>query len=199
MRFHKFISVILHPMVIPTIGTFLFLLLTPDIISKQRQYLLISIIFFATYVVPLLSLFVLKTLGLINSFQVHSIKERKLPLFVMLVIFYVLGRLLINIPLFKELGVLFYGTNIALVIIYLFFFLKIKASLHIMSMASFLGFFLIFSSIHSINILPIAAIIVLLTGILASSRLYLKAHTHREIYLGFFIGIISQYLAFLLL
>ena len=117
----------------------------------------------------------------------------------MLVIFYVLGRLLINIPLFKELGVLFYGTNIALVIIYLFFFLKIKASLHIMSMASFLGFFLIFSSIHSINILPIAAIIVLLTGILASSRLYLKAHTHREIYLGFFIGIISQYLAFLLL
>lgn len=186
-------------MVIPTIGVLLFLILTPDIISTQRQYLLISIIFFATYVVPLLSLFVLKTLGLINSFQVHSIKERKLPIFVMLVIFYVLGRLLINIPLFKELGVLFYGTNIALVLIYLLFFLKIKASLHIMSMASFLGFFLIFSSIHSINILPIAAIIVLLTGILASSRLYLKAHTHKEIYLGFFIGIISQYLAFLLL
>ena len=120
MKFHKLISVILHPIVIPTIGVLLFLALTPNNISKERQYLLLSVIFFSTYIVPIISLVILKTLGLINSFQVETIKERKIPLFLMLLIFYVLGRFLINIPDFKDLGILFYGTNLALIVIYVF-------------------------------------------------------------------------------
>ena len=177
----------------------MFLILTPNYIPKGKQYLLISIIFFTTYIIPVILLFMLKTLGVINNFQVHSIKERKIPIFIMFVIFYALGRLLINFPQLKELGYLFFGTNFSLLIIYILFSFNIKTSLHIMSMASFLGFFLIYSSLHNIAILPIAAIIIILTGVLANARLHLNAHTHKEIYLGFFIGLISQYLSFLFL
>ena len=93
----------LHPIVIPTIGVLLFLIITPIEIKKERQYLLISIVFFSTYIVPLISLIFLKALGFIDSFQVASIKERKIPLFIMLFIFYLLGKNLINISDFKEL------------------------------------------------------------------------------------------------
>lgn len=199
MRFHKFISVIIHPIVTPTIGVLLFLALTPDIISKERQYLLLSLIFFSTYIVPIISLVILKALGVINSFQVESIKERKVPLFLMLLVFYILGRILINIPVFKDLGVLFYGTNLSLIVIYILFFFNIKTSLHVVSMSSALGFFLIYGAINSIFILPIAIIMILLTGLLASSRLHLKAHQPLEVYLGFFLGIITQYIGFTLL
>ncbi len=184
---------------IPTIGVLLFLALTPDLIKKERQYLLISIVFFSTYIIPLISLVILKALGLINSFQVSSIKERKIPIFLMLIIFYTLGKLLINISVFKSLGVLFYGTNLSLIVIYFLFFFKIKTSLHIVSMSSALGFFLIYGTLNSIAILPIASLLILLTGVLASSRLHLKAHKPKEVYLAFFLGLISQYAAYILL
>ena len=195
LKFHKFISVILHPIVIPTIGVILFLLITPVEIKKERQYLLISIVFFCTYVVPIISLIILKSLGFINSFQVESIKERKIPLFIMLILFYILGKFLINIPDFTELGMLFFGTNISLALIYLLFLIQIKSSLHIMSLSSALGFFLLYGNLHSKSVLPIAIVIILLTGVLASSRLQLKAHNHKEIYFGFFIGLIGQFIA----
>jgi len=199
LKFHKFISVLLHPIVIPTIGILLFLSITPNEIKKERQYLLISIVFFSTYVIPLISLIILKTLGVVKSFQVESIKERKTPLFIMLIIFYVLGKLLINIPDFRELGILFYGTNISLALVYLLFFFQIKSSLHILSMSSTLGFFLLFANNYSISILPLGSILIILTGILASARLHLKAHNQKEIYLGFFIGLIGQFLGFIML
>jgi len=199
LKFHKFISVLLHPIVIPTIGILLFLSITPNEIKKERQYLLISIVFFSTYIIPLISLIILKTLGVVKSFQVESIKERKTPLFIMLIIFYVLGKLLINIPDYRELGILFYGTNISLALVYLLFFFQIKSSLHILSMSSTLGFFLLFANNYSISILPLGSILIILTGILASARLHLKAHNQKEIYLGFFIGLIGQFLGFIML
>ncbi|NVK52222.1 MAG: hypothetical protein HWD85_04750 [Flavobacteriaceae bacterium] len=199
MNFHKLISVILHPIVIPTIGVILFLSISPLEVRKERQYLLISIVFFATYIIPLISLIILKALGYINSFQVTTIKERKTPIYLMLLIFYVLGKLLYNIVAFKELGILFFGTITALVIVYFLFFLKIKTSLHVLSLSSMLGFFLLYATLHSISILPIAIVLVLLTGILASARLHLKAHTPKEIYIGFFLGFTSQFITFLFL
>ena len=199
MKFHKLISVILHPIVIPTIGVILFLLITPNEIKKERQYLLISIVFFSTYVVPLISLIILKSLGIIKSFQVKSINERKIPLFIMLILFYILGKFLINIYDFRALGILFYGTNISLAFVYLLFSFRIKSSLHIMSLSSALGFFLIYGNINAISTLPISVIIIILTGVLASSRLHLKAHNTKEIYLGFFIGLIGQFIAYGLL
>ena len=184
---------------IPTIGVLLFLTITPENITKQRQYLLLSIVFFTTYIIPVITLVILKAIGIIKSFQVESIRERKVPLFLMLLIFYFLGWILINIPDFKDLGIMFYGTNFALAIIYVLFFFKIKTSLHVVSMSSALGFFLIYGGVNSILILPIACVILVLTGLVASSRLHLKAHSRTEIYLGFFLGLITQYLSYLLL
>ena len=186
----------LHPIVIPTIGVVLFLLITPQVITKERQYLLLAIVFVVTYIIPLITLVLLKTFGVINSFNLVSIKERKIPLFLMLIIFYFLGWLLYNIPVFTELGLLFFGTDLALLVIYLLFIFDIKASLHIMSLSSAIGFFLIFGNINSISILPLIAVLILLAGLLACSRLHLKAHTKLEIYLGFFIGFLTQFAVF---
>jgi membrane-associated phospholipid phosphatase len=45
--------------------------------------------------------------------------------------------------------------------------------------------------------LPIIILLVLLSGILASSRLYLKAHTPVELLIGFSLGIVCQFILFI--
>lgn len=200
MRWHKFISAVLHPVVMPTIGVLLYYILTPLDTSKNQQYALLSIVFISTYIIPLLLLLLLKTLGFIKSFQLKTIEERKIPLFFMISLFFILGKVFFNSSVStRDISYLFYGTSLALIIVYFIFFLNIKTSLHLISMGSAIGFFLVFQQIYPISILPIIALLTVLSGLLASSRLYLKAHKPNEVYLGFFIGIVSQLFTFWIL
>lgn len=196
MRFHKTISTLLHPIVVPTIGVILYFILIPHTLIRKQQLVMLALVFGFTYIVPVFILLILKGLGLIKNFQLHSIKERKIPLFLMIVIFYFLGKSLFSISLIRDLAILFYGTALSLIIIYILFSAKIKASIHLLSMGSALGFFLILTDKYDISMLPIIMIIVLLSGLLGSSRLHLNAHTTTEVYAGFFIGAICQFLVF---
>lgn len=196
MRWHKFISVILHPVVLPTIGVLLYFFLIPASLQKYQEYAVLSIVFVSTYLIPVLLLVFLKALKLIQSFQVHSIKERKVPLVIMVFIFYALATVFARLHQIRDLSILFYGTAFALFFVYLLFIIKLKSSLHLLSMGSGIGFVLVLTLSYSITTLPIIAILVLLSGLLASSRLHLKAHTIKEVYVGFFIGILGQFVAY---
>jgi hypothetical protein len=192
MRWHKFISTILHPIVMPTIGVLLYNILTPLSFNRSKQYALFSVIFIATYAIPLLLLIFLKSIGQIKSYRVHSIQERKIPLFFMTSIFFILGKFFYDVSYLKDLSYLFFGTTLGLILVYIIFYWKVKTSLHLLSIGSSVGFFLMFQLKYQTSILPIIVALILLSGILATSRLKLKAHTPKEVYLGFFVGIFSQ-------
>lgn len=199
MRFHKIISTILHPIVIPTLGVLLYFIFVTQSIPRQQQLRLLGLVFAITYAVPLLLLILLKALGFIKDFQVTTIKERRLPVIFMIILFYLLGNTISNITLLRDIGLLFYGTSLSLFCIYFLFIVNLKSSLHMVSMGNALGFFLIISNTNSMNLLPVIMVLILLSGLLASSRLYLKAHTPKELVLGFFIGIICQFIIFSIL
>lgn len=198
MKFHKFISIVLHPVVMPTIGVLLYFLITPLRIPEKQQYLVLGIVFLSSYVLPIILLVLLKALGLIKSYQVTEIKERKIPLALMTILFYALGRLFYNHTLTQELANLFFGTSLSLIMVYALFLFKLKSSLHVLSFGNAIGFFLFYSLYSGINVLPIVAILFLLGGILGASRLHLKAHTSVEVYVGFFLGMIGQTVAYFL-
>ncbi|MGB1041973.1 MAG: hypothetical protein ACPGU6_01135 [Tenacibaculum sp.] len=168
-------------------------------LSKHQQYVILAIIFVSTYIIPLLLLIFLKTIGYLKSYQLHSIKERKIPLYFMIVLLFTLGKFFYNITIIKDLSYLFYGVSFGLVIINLLFRVKIKSSLHLLSMGSAVGFFLLFKEIHYINTLPLVMLLILLSGVLASARLHLKAHNSKEVFLGFFIGLFCPFIAFYIL
>ena len=196
MRGQKTISAILHPVVIPTIGILLYLMLSDIRLSRQQQLTLLGLIFVATYVIPIFLLVILKSIGSIANYKLVTIAERKIPLLFMIVLFFFMGKTLNQTHITREISYLFYGTSLSLSLVYLLFITKIKTSLHLLSLGSSLGFFLIFQLIHVTNVLPLIIILVILSGMLATSRLYLKAHTPKEVYLGFFLGIICQFIAF---
>lgn len=190
MRFHKLISVLLHPIVVPTLGIILYFLLIPTRFDTKQQLAILGMVFLATYFIPLLLIILLKALGIIESYQVSTIKERKLPLACMIILFYLLGSSFFNITYVRDIGILFYATTLGLITTYILFIFKTKTSIHLLAMGIALGFFLLLTTIYNVNFTPIILVIILLSGLVASSRLHLKAHTTKEVYLGFFIGVI---------
>jgi len=72
--------------------------------------------------------------------------------------------------------------------------LNYKASLHMLGMGSIL-MFLVNLSIHfEINITIALSFFVLATGLVATSRLYLRAHSRLQVLIGFLLGAVSQLL-----
>ena len=199
MKFQKLISVLLHPIVLPTIGVLLYFLMVPHTIKSEQRFFIIGFVFTTTYLIPLGILIILKGLKLIHSFKLHTIKERKIPLFLMILFFTVLGNVLLSTVVFRDFGMLFYGTSFGLILVYLFSIFNIKVSLHLLSMGSIVGFFIIMGMEYMTPLTHILLILILFSGLLASSRLHLKAHTPKEVYLGFFFGMITQTAVYYLL
>ncbi|WP_408023695.1 hypothetical protein [Tenacibaculum sediminilitoris] len=117
----------------------------------------------------------------------------------MMILFMILGKMFASMSIFRDLSYLFYGTVFGLGFIYMLFPFKIKGSLHLLSMGVAVGYFLLFQQIQSVNIIPVSIVFIFLSGLLASSRLHLKAHTYREVYIGFFVGVFSPFIAFCVL
>lgn len=191
MRFYKFISTILHPIVIPTVCVMLYFLLTPNNFLSNQKFAVLSAVFIFTYLVPLLILILFKRFKVIKSYQTESIKERKLPVALMIILFYLLGYTMKTTGNLLDLGLLFYATSIGLLFIYILFFFKIKVSIHLLSLGIPSGFFMVLSNSYSQSYLLLIIIIFVFAGLLGSARLHLKKHSHKEIYIGFLLGIVT--------
>lgn len=199
MQFYKYISTILHPIVIPTIGVMLYFLLIPSNLVSKQKLMVLSLVFIVTYLIPLLIIVLFKKLKIIKNYKTESIKERKLPVALMVFLYYLLGSTISNLTNLKDLGLLFYATSLALFIVYVLFFFKIKASVHLLSLGIFLGFFMVLTNIYAKPFTLVIIILFLIAGILASARLKLKAHNPKEIYIGFFVGLGATSIVYFLL
>ncbi|QNM87130.1 hypothetical protein H9W90_13735 [Polaribacter pectinis] len=177
----------------------LYFLLIQNSFGSNQKLAILGLIFVTTYLIPLFVLILFKKLKLIKSFKAESISERKIPIIVMIVLFYLLGNTLQGIPNLRDLGLLFYATSLGLVFIYLFFAFKIKASIHLLSIGISIGFFMVLGIIYSQSFLIVIVIAFILSGLLGSARLHLKAHKPKEVYLGFLFGFISPFILYYIL
>lgn len=198
MKFSKFISIFFHPINFPIIGALIYFLFRPKYIFKPQEYTILSVILIGTYVFPILFLIVLKRYKMIHSYHMVSMEERKFPTLLFTAISVIIGNWLLKTNIVDLLSVLFFGYSLAFVISYLFLFFKLKISLHTAAIGGLIGFLIYYSYYYQINLIILIASFFILSGFIASSRLRLKAHTVREVFLGFFIGLISQLILFLI-
>ena len=196
MRFYKFISIVFHPIVIPTIGILLYFIFTPNNINYFTKAIVLGFIFVTTYILPLFILILFKKLNLIKSFKAESIQERKTPVVIMIIVFYLLGSTFKKSPNLSDIGLLFYATCLGLICVYTLFSLKIKTSIHLLSIGITTGFFFTLTTLYNENLILLISLLLLLSGLMANARLHLKAHSEKEVYIGFFIGFVSPILLF---
>jgi len=192
-QFYKTISVILHPLVVPTIGVILYFILVPNTSDSNQKLALIGLIFVTTYLVPTLILILFKKLKLINNFKTQNIQERKIPVALMVVVFYLLANTIASKTNMITISLLFYATSAALTFTYLCFAYQLKLSIHLLSLGISTSFFILLGFIYSYSFPTVVMINILLAGLVANARLHLKAHTAKEVYLGFVVGFIAPF------
>lgn len=183
----------------PIIGVMLYFLFISTGFNKTQKLAILGLVFITTYIFPILLLVLLKAFGQVKSYQVVTIKERKLPISFMIVLFYLLGNTMFSIAQIRDLGLLFYATSLGLLFVYFLFLFNLKVSLHLLSIGTAIGFFMLLQLNYGINALPIITVFCLLSGFVASARLHLKAHMPKEIYIGFFLGIFSPIILYFIL
>mgnify|MGYP006086303745 CR=1 FL=1 len=195
-RFYKTISTVLHPIMVPTIGVLLYLLILPNSYTSRQKTALLALIFITTYLVPILILVLFKKFNLINNFNINGVKERKVPVALMIIVFYLLGNTIANNIKMMDISLLFYASSIALTFVYLCLAYQLKISIHLLSLGLSTGFFILIGFIYNYSF-PIVVIgNILLAGIVANGRLHLKIHRPKEVYLGFLSGLIAPFVVY---
>ena len=197
MKFNKFISFFFHPINFSIIGAVVYFLFVPKFIFKPQEHLILAVVFVGSYVFPVVLLILLKRFGMINSFYMDSIEERKFPTLLFISISYIIGNWLFKSNVVDLLSLIFFGYGLALIFSYILLHFKIKISLHTAAISGLLGFLIYFSYFYKINLIIILAILFALSGIIGSSRLKLKAHSLQEVSLGYVIGLSSQFLVYM--
>ena len=196
MFVYKVISYVLHPLLFAFMGSFIYLYLTPKHVVKEQEYIILFVVFVSTYIIPIILLALLKKVKLIDDYHLRSINERKFPVLFFIMLSFLIGRALIAIHIVDLLAFSFFGVAFALSFTYLLFNLKIKTSLHTLGIGGIIGFVMVMSSEYQLNFNAFLAGLFVVAGLIGVARLALNAHSPKEIYIGYVLGIISQWMSF---
>ncbi len=192
------ISVLLHPLLMPTIIFFCIFQFAPVAVSNiQQKWILLMLIFSGTYLVPIFLILTMYNLGIVKDIKLDNRGERRWPMIASTIIYIVFTYLLSGktpgaIPLIMT------GITLALAVVTIITrFWKISAH---STGAAGASSFLLLGIVHfsDTSLLIPALILVLLTGILISARLYLKAHTISQIVAGVALGVAVSFGIFLI-
>ncbi len=192
----KVISYVLHPLLFAFMGSFIYLYLTPKHVVKEQEYIILFVVFVSTYIIPIILLALLKKVKLIDDYHLRSINERKFPVLFFIMLSFLIGRALIAIHIVDLLAFSFFGIAFALSFTYLLFNLKIKTSLHTLGIGGIIGFVMVMSYEYQLNFNAFLAGLFVVAGLIGISRLALNAHRPKEVYIGFLLGIVSQWMSF---
>ena len=196
--FANFFSWLFHPVFIPVYVTLFLLYLHPSAFSgfsalEKKQTLMIvllNIVFF-----PLISVLLLRAVGFIESLYLRTQKDRIIPYIASGIFFfwaYTVFKQQVQYPLLLTSFILgiFLASSLALIVNIYF-----KVSMHAIGMGGWLGFSLVILNDGSMLMTWPLCIVLLISGFVCTSRLLLGSHSAKDIYMGLFVGLITQFAA----
>jgi membrane-associated phospholipid phosphatase len=188
------VSGLLNPFFMPTLGLYILMNLIPGTVhfSMKLKLILYGIVFLTTCAIPVIFLLVLSLGTKLKQRPIH-LSEQVLPYFFTAFSIFLGSQLLARLPVPGILRVFLLGISLVLVVLF-FIRLRWKISEHTAGIGILTGtiFALIFR--YGLNIQWIAIVLILLSGLLGSLRIYLEKHTLTEVFTGFFVSTIGMYL-----
>ena len=195
--FSKLISALFHPLVMPILALFLGVAsdsLLELYINPARLTMVYLIVALTTIVFPVVSFLFLYRAKEISDLQMTIRKERFKPL-ITTILYYSLGYYLLRKGELPATLLTFIFGCILATIFATIINLKYKISLHAIGIAGVMGYLCALFHLHdNINIYILFGVIII-SGLVLTSRLILKVHTQKEIYMGAFLGFFIIYLA----
>ena len=191
----KFISVIFHPLIMPTLGLLIILYSGLDftLFTFEQKKGIFLIIFLSTYVIPLsfMPFFMLRKSGF--TIYMESARERLMPFLltsaVYFIAFYFLRK--IGIPSLI-LNYIFASAIAVLLTTVVTYFWKI--SIHLVGIGGITGLLFFMSINFNYDVFLFSTLTFLLAGFIGSSRLTLNAHSLSQVLAGYALGVFTAFL-----
>jgi hypothetical protein len=213
--FARMLSVLTHPLLIPSYMLALLILVNPYLfgvshIGDPVSKLLILRIFISTFFLPMVAVALMKMLGLIETFEMNDRRERIGPYIITGIFYLWLFRNILDNP---QIPTAFASFMLGAVIgLFLAFFINIfsKISAHTVGMGGMVAMVVITMFLFSydtftiysnwlgklqFNMTVVLLFVLLLAGMVGTARLGLRVHQSSEVYGGFFVGFMSQLIA----
>lgn len=188
----KVISLIFHPLLLASYLMLVFYFYLPEIfnpVAVNSIPTLILATFITTFLIPVLSVAILKMTSRISSLELSTREERILP-FISITMFYsaatymFISKLMISPPLSIMMI-----TSTALIFLLLLVTLKFKISIHSTAIWGICGLIAAISvKLSGLELIIPLIITVFSAGLVSSSRLHLNFHSPKEIWTGSFLG-----------
>jgi hypothetical protein len=198
--FFKALSYIFHPLFLPLLGLYILfelpvysfgLVVVPEI--KHFMYLMFGLL---TIVAPGISVLILYFNKAISSLNMPHRKERFVPLFLLLV-YYVIqyGFIRFKFPVLLQVSFLmpYLFGMILIVAVSLILNNYIKISLHTIGFFGVIGAVTAYMQTEIFYNFTFLVGLIILGGIIASARVYLKAHNLVEVIYAMFFGFGIEY------
>ena len=190
----KFISIIFHPLLMPTYG-FLLLFYTQNYVATflqvQVKLIIVALTFLFTFIFPAINAVVLWKMGRIKSLEMEDPQDRLLPYGTTLLYYGALLYLLYNshFPLVCKMIIL---GGAFCILVTLIVNLRWKISAHMVGAGGVTGAMLaVFYRLQS-DLQLAFFIIIIVAGLVGYARLKLNAHTPAQVYTGFLTGFLIQ-------
>lgn len=188
-----FFSYAFHPLFISLYTALFYFFVTRDFFYRYEILLILFQITILTIFLPISMYYLLKSLGLAkSSIMLHEKKERRLPLAFQAMFYLVLIQHSFSTVVLPELYYFFLGALISTILTLILIVLRFKASIHMIAITGMTLFIAAISMHYGIQFLYLIAFSIIMIGFVASSRLYMNAHSMKEIVVGVLVGGIPQ-------
>ena len=183
----------LHPGSLPTVGTLYIIYALPQIFNLESILRMMSIVLVGTYIIPVIVIYIMTLLGVIESVHLINKKDRIYPYTITTLSALLTSRILTSMGAPVEIIYCSLGCAFILVVsaVLIPFF---KSSAHLAGITGFAGLYLGMNEKYGSGEFKNMLIIILLCIALAWARIYLKRHTLKEVLTGSILGFGSIYL-----
>lgn len=185
-------SYIFHPIFVSLYGALFYFLITQTFFTSSQIYVTLLQVTILTLFLPLSIYFLLKSLGAVTSFTEATLKERRMPIAIQAVMLLVLLKFSVSREVTVELYYFFLGGLFSGILALASVLLKFKASLHMIGITALTAFTYGLSIYYKLPFVNLFAFSIVCMGLVASSRLYMKAHNYLELIVGLLIGLVPQ-------
>jgi len=183
-----------HPLLMPTYGLFLvftfnvyFRFSIPPVL-KWVTYLIVCI---STFLLPSIAALGMVRSGIIKSLQMESREDRQAPFLVTAAFYIVCYYLLTQLHLPKIFLSMMLGACISVILALIINFWW-KISIHTIGMGGLCGIVYALSQSLFVDMVMPFSFLVLLSGFVASARMFVGSHQPAQIYMGFILGFIAE-------
>jgi len=195
----RFISLLFHPLLMPTYG-FSILFFTDNYISVFTslglRLVILIITFVFTFLFPFVNALILLKMGRIKSLSMEDHTERYIPYATTVLYYFALYYLFYNVEIPNLFKVLVLGASLSVLLTFIINF-KWKISAHTIGIGGIAGAMLATVYRLQMELYLVLMLIIISAGIVGYARLKLKAHTPPQIYTGFLLGFLVEFLLLL--